>query len=84
MSDYKYRFIKLMCNHSPIKRSDLTRRTLAQLRIDMGLYKVMLTRCKNQGLISCKKAPILGAGGVVPEIYFLTNKGKAWLRDKDK
>jgi len=84
MADYKYRFLKMMKNHAPIKKAQVTRRGLSQLRIDMSTLNGMITRYKNQGLIDCKKFPTPGRGGVVPEIYFITAKGKLWLREKDK
>lgn len=67
-----------------MKRADLTRRALAQLRINMAALKTIITKCKNEGLISSKKFPTPGRGGVVPEEFFLTSDGKTWLREKEK
>ena len=84
MADYKYRFLKMIKNHAPIKKAQVTRRGLAQLRIDMATLNGMITRYKNQGLIDCRKFPTPGRGGVVPEIYFITKEGKKWIKTKDK
>ena len=84
MADYKYRFLKMIKNHAPIKKAQVTRRGLSQLRINMDTLNGLITRCKSQGLIDSKKFPTPGRGGVVPEIYFITAEGKLWLKNKDK
>ena len=84
MADYKYRFLKMIKNHAPLKKAEVTRRGLGQLRINMKTLNGLITQCKAQGLINCKKFPTPGQRGVVPEIFFITAAGKLWIRNKDK
>lgn len=74
----------MMKNHAPIKKGDLTRRGLSQLRIKMVELNKLIAENMKAKLINSKKFPTEGAGGRVPTVYFLTANGKAWLRDKNK
>jgi DNA-binding PadR family transcriptional regulator len=80
----KYRFIKMMKKHGPLKKADLTRRALSQFRINMGELDDLIAENVEDELIASKKFPTEGAGGRVPTVYFLTGDGKKWLRDKNK
>lgn len=79
MANIKFRFIKMMKKWAPMKKSALTSRALAQLRINMATLDDLIAECSDDELIGVRKFPDTGKGRV-PQIYFLTAAGKDWLK----
>lgn len=78
-TNYQYRFMRLMSRHSPIKRGELTRRALGQLRgLDMPSLTAIVKECLSAGLINQYQVES-SKSGINPDVFTITEAGEQWL-----